>query len=76
MFVLTRKELENSLESIRKKLCAYLSLPCDCKYITGNKVNDEETGCCELLNVLGLLRNMTDEEYERIIKRTRNMILN
>ena len=72
-----REELIESLETIRmQRLCCYTTPDrCDCKYIENKELkqdrfaNGEQTGCCEMREAIGILRIMSDEEYNRMKKR-------
>lgn len=73
----SREFIAETLEKLRYDICCYMSHNfCDCKfgYPGGHKLQvsqaGEQTGCPELRVVLALLRNMTDEEYGRILSRT------
>jgi len=79
MFCESREELIRVIEIIRKESCSYMGDMCDCKYGYQGKGNQryasESTGCPELRTVLMLLKNITDEEYREILKRTNNIML-
>lgn len=68
MFGITRIELINNLEIIRKDLCCYTGEDmCDCKYDPVEKYNSiaftEHTGCPEIRQIITMIKNMTDEEF-------------
>ena len=79
MFCKDKESITKVVKIIRKELCAYMGDRCDCKYGYEGKENimygSEQTGCPELYTVLSLLHNMTDEEYEAILKRTYNIMI-
>ena len=49
-----------NVERVQRTLCAYGgSIPCDCKYGgPAGRAGSEQTGCPELRECLGLLRNL------------------
>lgn len=53
-------EVIEGVERVRKSLCCYAGPTCDCKYgISGSeRPGSEQTGCPELRDVLGYLRNL------------------
>lgn len=60
---MSRESLSNrtALEiakSLRKMLCGYVGDRCDCKYLPDDRNerrNDEQTGCCELREIIAQL---------------------
>jgi hypothetical protein len=73
---MNRIDLLKAAENIRKHLCCYLGSPCDCKY--GASKDDwklpknETTGCCEMREIVGLLTNMTDDDFNNTQKTKQN----
>jgi len=65
MFTRDRDTLLEAITRMQKKACGYNSTPCDCKY--GASGAGEQTGCPELRNVILLLQNMTDGQYDFIV---------
>jgi hypothetical protein len=78
MYCKSREETIRVIEIIREESCSYMGDMCDCKYGFQGKSNQgcasESTGCPELRTVLTLLKNMTNEEYTEILKRTNNIV--
>ena len=79
---MNKATLTDVMERVRKHVvCAYVGDICDCKYgaddlptidqnrLTWNRYGGEQNGCCEMREMIWLLKNMTDKEYERIVKR-------
>jgi hypothetical protein len=73
---MNQDDLVNSLKKIRKKLCAYIGSPCDCKFITDetddNQVcgrSENGSGCPEVLYAAALINAMTPAELRKICKR-------
>lgn len=52
--------LIESLERVRKGLCTYMGPTCDCKYGFPSDIRPgtEQTGCPELRDAIGFLRNL------------------
>jgi len=71
MFTRNREDLIPTLEFMRERCCVYRGPTCDCKYGHNEKSRShgEDNGCPELRNVITLLKNMTDEEYNEVIAR-------
>jgi len=73
--MLKRTELTEALERIQVGICAYRSHSfCDCKY-GANKVglNDEDgSGCPEMRQMIAIMKEMTDTEYQTILDRIVN----
>lgn len=77
MFTITKDRLKESIKIMKGDVCAYgqkeINNKCDCKYRSNEKehrpFSESFSGCCELSNVYLLLNNMTDVEYEEILKR-------
>jgi len=76
-----RTTLLDVMERVRKHVvCAYIGDICDCKYGASDlpKVNEnrltmrgggEGNGCCEMREVIFVLKHMTDREFNMIWKR-------
>ena len=68
------ESLKENIEKIRVGVCAYATTGyCDCKfggptYNVNNPGSENFSGCAELRTVLDILNNLTEEEYERLIK--------
>lgn len=67
-------ELVNSLERIRKKLCAYMGEHCDCKFMAPENdtiCNGSEigSGCPEIYTAIAIINALTPAELEKINKR-------
>lgn len=66
MFGVDREKLIESLEALRKTVCAYGpdADRCDCKFgisYTGRRNSTEQTGCPELRQAILILRGREDE---------------
>ena len=75
MFFGDKDEVLESIKVARKNACHYMGSTCDCKY--GGPVDrfsdereGERTGCPELRTLIVLLEQMTEEEYDNILKRS------
>lgn len=71
---MTRLQIVAAMEAARKnRLCGYMGDPCDCKYgiaTTNDRMGgSEQTGCPEMRTAIAILRNMTDQEWEKIQRR-------
>ena len=79
---MNRLTLLNVIERVRKHVvCAYVGDICDCKYgaqdlpeLNENRLNwrrfgGEQNGCCEMREIIFLLKHMTDREHDMIVKR-------
>jgi len=70
-------ELINSLERIRKKLCAYIGGEfCDCKFISKDDSDDDicgmsenGSGCPEIHTAIAIIKALTPAEIVEINKR-------
>jgi len=77
MFFEDKQRLMESIKIMKGDVCAYnqheIGMMCDCKYRKNEykhtPFSESFSGCCELTNVYILLRNMSDSEYETILKR-------
>lgn len=76
MYYLNREDIRQSIAKLGDQRCCYsggawIKRRCDCKYGGPNSsVGSEQTGCPELRDVYLLLANLSDEEYDAIMKRT------
>lgn len=77
-----RVTLLDVMERVRKHVvCAYIGDICDCKYgaddlpkqnenrLTFRRTRGEGNGCCEMREVIFILKHMTDREFNMILKR-------
>jgi len=68
-----KKIMLKALGKVREKVCVYNGDICDCKYGIHQKKDlrsyGEVSGCPEMRTVIAVVENMTDFEYNRIIKR-------
>lgn len=67
-----KRELLKKLELVRQnRACGYVNSSrfCDCKYVRGETLHGEQTGCCEIRVAMSLILRMTEREYERLKKR-------
>lgn len=64
---ITKSELLDSLERLRRQVCQYAGDRCDCKF--GGPLSGERTGCPELATVSDLVRNLSAKEFSDILKR-------
>lgn len=78
-----REVLLSALEEVQVRVCAYGSKErCDCKYGIKNEgdlaknhfYSGEQTGCPEVREIIAVLKEMTDIEYEKIAKRINRKI--
>ncbi len=76
----TRESLIEALEAARRKTCCYSdgkkdARPCDCKYgaTTPISPSSEQTGCPELRIMVGLLKSLSDREYEILAVRANKL---
>lgn len=80
---MTRQELIESLERLRKNVCVYLGSTCDCKYggppplATHQKaimgmaphIIGEQTGCPELRSAIAFFTELSDQEWNDVWNR-------
>jgi len=64
---ITKAELLDSLERLRRQVCQYTGDRCDCKF--GGPLHGERTGCPELATATDLVRNLSPKEFLDILKR-------
>jgi len=68
-----KKIMLKALGKVREKVCVYKGDICDCKYWIhqqkDTRSHGEVSGCPEMRTVIAVVENMTDFEYNRIIKR-------
>lgn len=68
-----KKIMLKALGKVREKVCVYNGDICDCKYGIHQKKDlrsyGEVSGCPEMRTIIAVVENMTDFEYNRIIKR-------
>ncbi len=79
--MLTKAELKANLLKLREDLCVYKAFKegkwaaaryCKCHYGADNPGRSQSgSGCPEVLDVIHLLENMTDREFNYIAKRSR-----
>lgn len=79
MFMVDKGKLLEGLAGARQRSCCYVGPTCDCKYGIREKEMSpidfmykdlgEKTGCPEIRQAHAILSEMTDNEYETILKR-------
>ena len=76
MFGIKRNQLTSSLKKISKSVCCYMGDNCDCKYLSEDSDvgSGETTGCPETKLAAAILDGMTDEEYEKFLKKAKFII--
>lgn len=75
-FAYYRFEKQEAIDAIKKlgeKQCCYVSKDewphwCDCKYGGPDGKGGEKTGCPELMDILRVVENMSDNEWDRCVR--------
>jgi len=59
--IMERSRIYETLEMARRSICCYNRDPCDCKYgrTAGVRSGGEQTGCCELRDLITQLTGWT-----------------
>lgn len=75
-FGIKKEFLVRNLSKISKSVCCYMGDSCDCKYLSGESEvgRGETTGCPETKLAAAIINGMTDEEYERFLKKAKFII--
>jgi hypothetical protein len=86
MFGVSKEELLQGMENLRKRICHYDGPTCDCKYghqwpedtleqlrqrlNISTDSDSEQTGCPELRQAYALLNALTEEEFDNLCRKT------
>lgn len=71
MFGISKEQLIKNLEIVRENLCCYFQpTNCDCKFGPVLKTDcypTEHTGCPEIRQVILILKNMSEQEFDELV---------